>query len=82
MLSERAFALQDYLDCVEKPMDLSTVKKKLTLGQYTQLQDFIADMALIFNNSFCYNSKNSGVQYMRCSGRSCAERADSQTFLL
>lgn len=42
-------------------MDFSTVGSKLNSGQYSEPQDFIEDMTLIFNNSFCYNSKNPRV---------------------
>ena len=42
-------------------MDLSTVGKKLVMGQYSSPQDFVADIRLIFENSYCYNNKGSGV---------------------
>ena len=50
------------MDRIEQPMDLGTIGEQLSVGQYTEPADFIADMTLVFNNSFCYNSKNSRVQ--------------------
>ena len=59
------YLLQDYLDCVEEPMDLSTMEKKLNCGQYSEPRDFVADMKLICNNSFCYNSTNTRVRFLQ-----------------
>ena len=53
--------LQDYPEIVKDPMDLSTVQEKLSFNQYSGPQDFCEDMALIFSNSFCYNSQDNKV---------------------
>ena len=42
-------------------MDLSVVEKRLVLGNYATLSDFVNDMKLIFQNSYCYNEQGSEV---------------------
>ena len=49
------------MDHVDDPMDLSTMEKKLSRNKYQDPEGFIADMTLMFNNSFCYNSRDSKV---------------------
>lgn len=46
----------DYLQCVDTPMDLRTVKEDLFGGNYEAAADFIKDMRLIFTNSRNYNT--------------------------
>lgn len=48
--------LKDYLQCVDTPMDLRTVKEDLLGGNYETPADFIKDMRLIFTNSRNYNT--------------------------
>jgi hypothetical protein len=45
----------DYVEYVECPMDLSTVKRKLQNGQYDSPTEFCEDIRLIFSNSRLYN---------------------------
>ena len=42
-------------------MDLSVVGKRLVLGHYITLSDFVIDMKLIFHNSYRYNEQGSEV---------------------
>ena len=51
----------NYYDVIKKPMDFSTVKKKLINCTYTNLKEYCEDMNLIFNNCFLYNGINSYV---------------------
>ena len=51
----------NYYEIIKKPMDFSTVKKKLNNYSYTNLKEFNDDMTLIFNNCFLYNGINSYV---------------------
>lgn len=46
---------------VHDPMDLSTVERKLTCGEYSTSHGFISDMRLIFDNSYQYNGKGTQV---------------------
>eukprot|EP00794_Sanderia_malayensis_P020094 gene20094-22064_t len=53
--------VKDYLDFVDSPMDLSTVKQNLNKGLYDSLEKFIHDIRLIFSNCEAYNSCHSRV---------------------
>ena len=53
--------IPNYYEIIKKPMDFSTVKKKLNNSTYTNLKEFCEDMDLIFNNCFLYNGTNSYV---------------------
>ncbi|OHT05954.1 Bromodomain containing protein [Tritrichomonas foetus] len=53
----------NYFDIVKTPMDLGTVRKKLTAGQYKTVADWKADVNLIWSNSNAYNAKTS---LLRC----------------
>lgn len=57
-----AFVLsQDYYDIIKRPMDLSTIKKKLDEGAYKDPWEFIEDQWLMFDNAWLYNRKTSRV---------------------
>ncbi|KAI9222819.1 Bromodomain-containing protein, partial [Blastocladiella britannica] len=47
----------DYLDVVARPMDLSTVGVKAELGMYTTLEDFEADLELVWANCIEFNQE-------------------------
>ena len=54
---------KDYPQIVKKPMDLGTVKKKLSSGniskcEYNNFDSFCEDMRLIFTNCLLYNEKH------------------------
>ncbi|KAJ6302683.1 hypothetical protein OIU77_016717 [Salix suchowensis] len=49
--------LHDYYDIIKTPMDLGTVKSKLTKNFYESPRDFAADVRLTFNNAMKYNPK-------------------------
>ncbi|XP_039917251.1 transcription intermediary factor 1-alpha isoform X1 [Hirundo rustica] len=53
----------DYYKIIKKPMDLSTIKKRLevTNSFYTKPEDFVADFRLIFQNCAEFNEPNSEV---------------------
>lgn len=40
-------------------LDLSTIKNKLTTGQYADLREYIDDVWLMFENAWLYNSEES-----------------------
>ncbi|XP_031484160.1 uncharacterized protein LOC116253476 [Nymphaea colorata] len=48
--------LPDYHDVIKHPMDFSTVKKKLSNGVYTTLEQFESDVFLICSNAMRYNA--------------------------
>lgn len=45
----------DYLEVIDKPMDYSTVRKRLDSGEYKTMNTFVSDMRLIFHNAILYN---------------------------
>ncbi|GAB4838665.1 hypothetical protein Ancab_028209 [Ancistrocladus abbreviatus] len=48
--------LPDYHEVIEHPMDFSTVRKKLTIGSYANLEQFEKDVFLICSNAMQYNA--------------------------
>ncbi|KAG2226887.1 hypothetical protein INT45_010166, partial [Circinella minor] len=50
-----ALNVPHYPIIVKKPMDLSTVEKKLKGGEYKRVKDFESDIRLIFTNCFTFN---------------------------
>lgn len=58
--------IPDYFDIIRKPMDLSTIHKKLTTGQYSDPWEYVDDVWLMFDNAWLYNRKASKV-YKNCS---------------
>jgi hypothetical protein len=49
----------NYDDIVKHPMDLSTMKNKLSENQYEDVQSFVADVHLICSNAVRFNGENS-----------------------
>jgi len=60
--------LSDYLMVIQKPMDLSTVKKNLKKSKYSTASEVLADIQLIWDNCKSYNVEGSNIyqiaQYM------------------
>lgn len=54
-----ALGLLDYPLIVKRPMDLSTVRKKVKQGKYTYLSECISDVQLIWDNCRTYNMNES-----------------------
>ena len=61
----QALGIPDYFDIIKKPMDLSTIKRKLDTGQYSDPWDYVDDVWLMFDNAWIYNRKTSRV-YRYC----------------
>lgn len=59
-----ALGLSDYYDVIKYPMDLGTVKSKLETNQYSNSNEFAADVRLIFTNCYRYNSSEHDVVNM------------------
>jgi E1A/CREB-binding protein len=58
--------IPDYFEIIRHPMDLSTIKDKLNMGEYADPWAFCDDVSLMFSNAWLYNRKNSKV-YKYCS---------------
>lgn len=48
----------DYMDVVKIPMDLSTMRQKLRLGEFITLDDMENDFNLMIQNCLAYNNKD------------------------
>ncbi|KAF7790346.1 hypothetical protein EIP86_001301 [Pleurotus ostreatoroseus] len=51
--------VQDYLDVVKQPMDFHTMEHKLDHNQYPNLDTFLTDAQLVFDNCRTYNAEGS-----------------------
>ncbi|KAG8384949.1 hypothetical protein BUALT_Bualt04G0171300 [Buddleja alternifolia] len=56
--------IPDYFDVIKNPMDLGTIKSKLTSGKYSSPLDFLADVRLTFANAKTYNPPGSDVHIL------------------
>nr|GMC67189.1 transcription factor GTE8-like [Ipomoea batatas] len=56
--------IPDYFKVIKQPMDLGTIKKKLSSGQYSSPLDFLADVRLTFSNAMTYNPPGNDVHFM------------------
>lgn len=57
----QALGLHDYYQIVKRPMDLGTVKSKLSRSLYDSPLDFGTDVRLTFKNALLYNPKGHEV---------------------
>ncbi|CAJ1924093.1 unnamed protein product [Cylindrotheca closterium] len=55
----KEIGLYDYPQIIDKPMDLGTVKKKITDRKYTSLQEAAEDVRLVWANCMTYNADES-----------------------
>jgi hypothetical protein len=54
----------NYYEVIKKPMDFSTIKKKIRRRQYTNFKEFCFDVDLIFDNCFKFNGEFNEVGKM------------------
>ncbi|KAG7386501.1 hypothetical protein PHYPSEUDO_015601 [Phytophthora pseudosyringae] len=50
-----ALELSTYTTIVQHPMDLGTIKRNLAAGNYLELEDFVSDVRLVFENAMLFN---------------------------
>lgn len=60
----KELGLPDYFDVVKKPMDLSTIKKKIDRSEYITGSEVLADFELMFSNCYLYNKPTDDVTIM------------------
>lgn len=70
-----ALGLLDYFSVVKLPMDLGTIVKKLDSGSYRDLNNFVFDVHLTFDNAMLYNPKNTDVH---CLAKNLRREFDSK----
>ncbi|XP_042350299.1 bromodomain adjacent to zinc finger domain protein 2B-like isoform X2 [Plectropomus leopardus] len=54
-------AVPGYRKVIKKPMDFSTIREKLTNNQYLNLESFIVDVNLVFDNCEKFNEDDSEI---------------------
>ena len=60
-LSGLSLRTQDYPDIIKRPMDLSTIQRKLESNEYQEPWQVCDDVRLMFDNAMLYNKKGSRV---------------------
>ena len=55
----KVWNLPDYPTVIKKPMDLSTVRKNIKTNKYTNIEEFLKDLQLIWDNCHLYNEPGS-----------------------
>ncbi|XP_061359791.1 transcription factor GTE10-like [Gastrolobium bilobum] len=56
--------IPDYFTVIKHPMDLGTVKRRITSGEYSNPMDFAADVRRTFSNAMTYNPPGNDVHIM------------------
>lgn len=54
----------DYPKVIRHPMDLTTVDHKLNNGDYENVEEFITDIRLVFNNCFKFNGPEAMISML------------------
>ncbi|PSS16455.1 Transcription factor like [Actinidia chinensis var. chinensis] len=60
----KSLGLHDYFDIIKNPMDLGTVKSRLSKNWYKSPREFAEDVRLTFSNAMAYNPKGDDVHVM------------------
>ncbi|XP_011082744.2 transcription factor GTE4-like [Sesamum indicum] len=60
----KALGLVDYHDIIKHPMDLGTIKTRLSQNWYKSPREFAEDVRLVFRNAMTYNPKGQDVHIM------------------
>lgn len=60
----KALGLHDYFSIITDPMDLGTVKSRLSKNWYKSPREFAEDVRLTFRNAMTYNPKGQDVHIM------------------
>ncbi|KAL9232451.1 hypothetical protein vseg_007562 [Gypsophila vaccaria] len=60
----KRLGLRDYFDIIKHPMDLGTVKTRLTNNWYKTPREFAEDVRLTFHNAMTYNPEGQDVHIM------------------
>ncbi|XP_046514317.1 bromodomain adjacent to zinc finger domain protein 2B isoform X14 [Equus quagga] len=69
-----------YKKVIKKPMDFSTIREKLSSGQYPNLEAFALDVRLVFDNCETFNEDDSDIGRAGHSMRKYFEKKWTDTF--
>ncbi|XP_054976573.1 bromodomain adjacent to zinc finger domain protein 2B isoform X13 [Sorex araneus] len=69
-----------YKKVIKKPMDFSTIREKLSSGQYPNLETFAVDVRLVFDNCETFNEDDSDIGRAGHSMRNYFEKKWTDTF--
>ncbi|XP_032968671.1 bromodomain adjacent to zinc finger domain protein 2B isoform X14 [Rhinolophus ferrumequinum] len=69
-----------YKKVIKKPMDFSTIREKLSSGQYPNLESFALDVRLVFDNCETFNEDDSDIGRAGHSMRKYFEKKWTDTF--
>jgi hypothetical protein len=72
--------LADYLDIVENPMDISTIRSKLKNLKYSSVKDFLSDINLIWHNCKLYNQEGSEIYLLAVAMEKTAKKLIDKYF--
>jgi hypothetical protein len=70
-----ALQIPDYLEKIKTPMDFGTAKAKLDDGKYTEADDYVRDIRLVFENCYTYNPPDHPVVVMAKKMQAVFEKA-------
>ncbi|KAJ1921362.1 hypothetical protein H4219_000679 [Mycoemilia scoparia] len=56
-----ALGIPTYFDIVKHPMDLGTIKKKVSSHEYSTVADFVSDIRLMLDNCYLFNPPDTWV---------------------
>jgi hypothetical protein len=70
-----ALQIPDYLEKIKTPMDFGTAKAKLDEGKYTEADDYVRDIRLVFENCYTYNPPDHPVVAMAKKMQAVFEKA-------
>ncbi|GAB2223673.1 hypothetical protein Drorol1_Dr00004411 [Drosera rotundifolia] len=56
--------IPDYFQIIKHPMDLGTIKGRMSSGECSSPMDFAADVRLTFSNALTYNAAGTDVHFM------------------
>uniref|UniRef100_A0A8D0GEH0 Bromodomain testis-specific protein n=1 Tax=Sphenodon punctatus TaxID=8508 RepID=A0A8D0GEH0_SPHPU len=59
-----ALNLPDYYNIIKKPMDLSTIQKRLEHNYYTSAKECVEDFKTMFANCYLYNKPGDDIVFM------------------
>jgi len=70
----KQLGIMDYPKIIKRPMDLGTIMKRLESGQYSSVQEVVADVDLVWGNAMTYNQDESFIYKMAADLKAYADR--------